>query len=65
MSVDLETEKKYNEIANDLNSLDDKLYKAFNGQSLNAMYSYRMRIGIKQISKQYFSRSHLCRNTNY
>ena len=37
----------YNEIADELNSLDDKLYNVFNGQSLNAMYSYRMRIGIK------------------
>ena len=37
----------YNEIADDLNTLDDKLYNVFNGQSLNAMYSYRMRIGIK------------------
>lgn len=37
----------YNEIAEDLNSLDDKLYNAFKGHSLNALYSYRMRIGIK------------------
>ena len=37
----------YSEIADDLNSLDDKLYAVFKGQSLNARYSYRMRIGIK------------------
>ena len=37
----------YSEIAEDLNSLDDKLYSAFKGRSLNAIYSYRMRIGIK------------------
>ena len=34
----------YNEIVDELNSLDDKLYDAFKWQSLNAIYSYRMRI---------------------
>jgi type I restriction-modification system DNA methylase subunit len=37
----------YKEIADDLSSIDDKLYAVFKGQSLNARYSYRMRIGIK------------------
>lgn len=37
----------YNEIADELNTLDDKLYSAFKDKTLNAIYSYRMRIGIK------------------
>ena len=37
----------YDKIADELNTLDDKLYDVFKGQTLNAMYSYRMRIGIK------------------
>ena len=37
----------YDKIIDDLNVLDEKLYKVFNGHTLNAMYSYKMRIGIK------------------
>ena len=37
----------YDKIINDLNTLDEKLSKVFNGKTLDAVYSYRMRIGIK------------------
>lgn len=37
----------YDKIADELNVLDEKLYNVFRGQTLNAMYSYRIRIGIK------------------
>lgn len=37
----------YDKIIEDLNVLDEKLYKVFKGKTLDAMYSYKMRIGIK------------------
>lgn len=37
----------YDKIIDDLNVLDEKLYKVFKGKTLDAMYSYKMRIGIK------------------
>lgn len=37
----------YDKIVDELNTLDDKLYKIFKGKTLDAVYSYRMRIGIK------------------
>ena len=37
----------YDKIIDELNILDEKLNKVFNGQKLNAIFSYRMRIGIK------------------
>lgn len=37
----------YDKIIDELNILDEKLYNVFNGHTLNAMYSYKMRIGIK------------------
>ena len=37
----------YGKIIDELNTLDEKLYKIFKGQTLDAIYSYRMRIGIK------------------
>ena len=37
----------YDKIVDELNTLDEKLYKIFKGQTLNAIYSYKMRIGIK------------------
>jgi len=37
----------YDKIVDELNTLDDKLYKVFKGQTLDAIYSYKMRIGIK------------------
>lgn len=37
----------YDKIIDDLNILDEKLYKVFKGKTLDAMYSYKMRIGIK------------------
>lgn len=37
----------YNEIKEEINSLDDKLYKIFKGQNLKAIYPYSMKIGIK------------------
>lgn len=38
---------KYDKIINELNVLDKKLFKVFKGQTLDAVYSYKMRIGIK------------------
>ncbi len=40
---------KYNyyKIIEELNILDDRLYKIFKGQILDTIYSYKMRIGIK------------------
>ena len=37
----------YGKIVEELNTLDERLLKVFNGQTLDAMYSYKMRIGIK------------------
>ena len=37
----------YDKIIDDLNSLDEELYKVFKGKILDAIYSYKMRIGIK------------------
>ena len=37
----------YGKIMDELNTLDERLYKIFNGKELNALYSYRMRIAIK------------------
>lgn len=37
----------YDKIMEELNILDDRLYKIFKGQILDAIYSYKMRIGIK------------------
>ena len=38
---------KYSEIADELNVLDEKLENIFKGKTLNAIYSYKMRIAIK------------------
>ena len=40
---------KYNyaKIAEELNTLEERLFKVFNGKTIDAMYSYKMRIGIK------------------
>ena len=37
----------YDRIIDELNILDDELYKVFKDQTLDAFYSYKMRIGIK------------------
>ena len=37
----------YDKIVDELNILDAKLHKVFRGQTLSAMYPYKMRIGIK------------------
>ncbi|MBR3133961.1 MAG: helix-turn-helix domain-containing protein [Clostridia bacterium] len=37
----------YNLIIDELDTLDEKLNRIFKGKDLNALYSYRMRIGIK------------------
>lgn len=37
----------YDKIVDELNTLDQRLFKVFNGQTLDAMYPYKMRIGIK------------------
>lgn len=37
----------YDKIVNELTILDEKLYNVFKGQTLDAIYPYRMRIGIK------------------
>lgn len=37
----------YDKIVDELNILDDRLHKVFKGQTLDAMYPYKMRIGIK------------------
>ena len=37
----------YDKIVDELNILDERLYKVFKGQTLDAMYPYKMRIGIK------------------
>ena len=37
----------YDKIVDELNILDERLYNVFKGQTLDAMYPYKMRIGIK------------------
>lgn len=37
----------YDKIVDELNSLEERLFKVFNGQTLDTMYSYKMRIAIK------------------
>ena len=37
----------YDKIVDELNLLEERLYKVFKGNTLDAFYSYRMRIGIK------------------
>lgn len=37
----------YDMIIDELNTLDSRLYKVFNGKTLDAMYPYKMKIGIK------------------
>lgn len=37
----------YDKIIDEFNALDEKLYRVFKGKTLEAVYSYRIRIGIK------------------